>query len=57
MNFDNIKEQLVKLFEGNLSDKAREMQTSGWVESISDYLPDSKGLEKQRKKLNTRKNT
>ena len=23
MNFDNIKEQLVKLFEGNLSDRAK----------------------------------
>ena len=31
----------------NLADRAREMKTAGWVESISDYIPDSKGLEKQ----------
>ena len=30
-----------------LTRKAREMETTGWVESISDYLPDSDGLEKQ----------
>ena len=30
-----------------LTRKAREMETAGWVESISDYLPDSDGLEKQ----------
>ena len=44
-----------------LTKRAREMETTGWVESISDYLPDSKGLEKQhrflrdlRRKLNSR---
>jgi len=30
-----------------LTRQAREMETAGWVESISDYLPDSDGLEKQ----------
>jgi hypothetical protein len=30
-----------------LARQAREMETAGWVESISDYLPDSDGLEKQ----------
>ena len=37
-NLDNARE---------LTRKAREMETAGWVESISDYLPDSDGLEKQ----------
>ncbi|MDP7027187.1 MAG: MMPL family transporter [Candidatus Marinimicrobia bacterium] len=31
----------------DLTRQAREMETAGWVESISDYLPDSDGLEKQ----------
>ena len=30
-----------------LTRQAREMETTGWVESISDYLPDSDGLEEQ----------
>ena len=30
-----------------LTRRAREMETTGWVESISDYLPDSDGLEEQ----------
>ncbi len=30
-----------------LTRQAREMETAGWVESISDYLPDSDGLEEQ----------
>ena len=34
-----------------LTDRAREMETTGWVESISDYLPDSNGLEKQYRYL------
>ena len=34
-----------------LTKRAREMETTGWVESISDYLPDSNGLEKQYRYL------
>ena len=34
-----------------LTKRAREMATTGWVESISDYLPDSDGLEKQYRYL------
>ena len=30
-----------------LTRQAREMETTGWVESISDYLPDPDGLEEQ----------
>ena len=30
-----------------LTRQAREMETTGWVESISDYLPNSDGLEEQ----------
>ena len=30
-----------------LTKRAREMKTTGWVESISDYLPDSEGLDRQ----------
>jgi len=40
-----------------LTRQAREMETTGWVESISDYLPDSDGLEEQYRFLqNLRRN-
>ncbi|MBC8257227.1 MAG: MMPL family transporter [Candidatus Marinimicrobia bacterium] len=40
-----------------LTRRAREMETAGWVESISDYLPDSDGLEEQYRFLkNLRRN-
>ena len=58
-----LQEELIEAFElssdfvmfttDNLDDareltrRAREMETTGWVESISDYLPDSDGLEEQ----------
>ena len=59
----HLQEELIEAFDlssdfvmfttDNLDDtreltrQAREMETAGWVESISDYLPDSDGLEKQ----------
>ncbi len=40
-----------------LTRQAREMETTGWVESISDYLPDPDGLEEQYRFLkNLRRN-
>ena len=40
-----------------LTRQAREMKTTGWVESISDYLPDPDGLEEQYRFLkNLRRN-
>ena len=41
-NLDEVRE-LTKI--------AREMETTGWVESISDYLPDKDGLDKQYRYL------
>jgi len=68
-----LQEELIKAFElssdfvmftsdnidetRELTKRAREMETTGWVESISDYLPDTDGLDKQHRYLQNLRRT